>query len=340
MITVIEPGQFTSFQDAGRSGYAHLGVPHSGAADDLSMRHANLLVGNAANSPAMEMTLRGPTLQFKTNAVIAFAGGRVEPTLDDMPIPMYQSVIVHAGQTLTCGALLTGMRCYLAIAGGFSPPATLASTSSDTFAGLGPPVIRTGDQITCEAHSLHQGWYLRSPPEYLRETTLRVIPGPHDDWFPTSALATFLGSTFEVCADSDRTGLRLGGESIPLKDHGELPSQGMVTGAIQIPGNGYPIALLTNHGTTGGYPVIAVVIQADWSRMGQLKAGDKLRFKVVSREVALETLQIADLALHDAVVPADLGLLAARSLLVLAKAHPGLRQARLQLGQWRVHVRR
>ncbi len=340
MITVIEPGQSTSFQDAGRSGYAHLGVPHAGAADGLSLRHANLLVGNDAISPVLEMTLRGPTLQFATNAVVAFAGGRVEPTLDGMPLPMYQSVAIHAGQTLACGTLLTGMRCYLAVASGFSPKPTLASASSDAFAGLGPPVIRTGDQITCESHSLDRGWYLRSPPEYFRETTLRVIPGPQDDWFTASALATFLGGTYAVHADSDRTGLRLSGERILRKHQDELPSQGMVTGAVQIPGNGHPIILLGNHGTIGGYPVIAVVIQVDLPRMGQLRAGDKLRFQSVSREQALEILRTAHVTQREAIVPADPGLLAARSLLVLAKSHPCLSQARLQLERWRVHVRR
>ena len=286
------------------------------------------------------MTVKGPTLLFENDAVVAFAGGRVEPILDDMPLPMYQSVAIHAGQTLICGTLLTGMRCYLALAGGFSPPATLASTSSDTFAGLGPPVIRAGDLIKCEPQSLHQGWYLRSPPEFSDEPTLRVIPGPHEDWFTPAALTAFLGGTFEVRADSDRVGLRLSGESIPRKDRSELPSQGMVTGAVQIPGEGHPIVLLTNHGTTGGYPVIAVVIRADLPRIAQLRASDKLRFRQVSCEYALEACQSTETSLHNAIVGADPGLLAARSLLVLAKAHPELRQARLHIGQWRVQVRR
>ncbi|HVC37888.1 MAG TPA: biotin-dependent carboxyltransferase family protein [Gammaproteobacteria bacterium] len=340
MISVIEPGRFTSFQDRGRSGFAHLGVPQAGAADSMSLRHANLLVGNGDGSTALEMTLSGPTLRFETNAVIAFAGGRIEPYLDDMPLPMYQSVAIRAGQVLACGPLLTGVRCYLAIAGGFSPPATLASTSSDTFAALGPPVLRTGDRFACEAHSLHQGWYLRFPPEFPDEITLRVIQGPHDDWFSPTALAIFLAGTFEVRADSDRTGLCLSGERIHRKNHGELPSQGMVTGAVQIPGDGHPIALLTNHGTVGGYPVIAVVIHADLSRMGQLRAGAKLRFHPVGREQALTALRSAEAELHNAVVSADPGLLAARSLMVLAKVHPSLRTACLQLGQWRVRVRR
>jgi biotin-dependent carboxylase-like uncharacterized protein len=340
MITVIEPGGITSFQDLGRIGFAHLGVPCAGAADSMSLRHANLLVGNAENSTALELTLKGPRLLFEADAVIAFAGGRIEPTLDEMPIPMYQSLAVHRGQTLACGTILTGARCYLAISGGFSPPATLASTSSDTFAGLGPPVLQTDDRIDCESHQLHQGWYLRSPPEFTHEATLRVITGPYGDWFTPDALAAFSDSTFEVRADSDRVGVRLSGIRIQRLDSRELPSQGMVTGAIQVPGDGQPIVLLSNHGTTGGYPVIAVVIRADLSRLGQLRAGDKLRFQAVSREHALQALRAAETALYDAIVTADPGLLAARRLLILAKAHPSLRHARLQLEQWRMHMRR
>ena len=340
MITVIDPGNLTSFQDLGRVGYAHLGVPQAGAADSMSLRHANLLVGNAEGSAALEMTVNGPTLRFETDAVVAFAGGRVEPTLDDMPIPMYQSIAIHAGQTLACGAILTGIRCYLAIAGGFSPNPTLASASSDTFAGLGPPVIRAGDRLSCETHSLHQGWYLRSPPEFPDEAILRVIPGPHADWFTPAAFEVLSGCTYVVRADSDRTGLRLRGEDIRREKHSELSSQGMVTGAVQIPGDGQPIVLLSNHGTIGGYPVIAVVIHADLPRMGQLRSGAKLRFQLVSHEQALAALRGSEAALHAAVASADSGLLAARRLLVMAKAHPGLRQACLQLERWRVNVRR
>ncbi len=297
MITVVEAGQLTSFQDLGRSGFAHLGVPQAGAADSLSLRHANLLVGNPQNCTALEMILQGPTLRFDSDAVVAFAGGRLEPSLDGMLLPMYQSVAIHAGQTLACGRLQSGVRSYLAVAGGFSPPATLASTSSDTFAGLGPPLLRAGDVLACETRTLQSGWYLRKPPEFAPQATVRVMPGPHDDWFSPEALDTFLNGSYAVRADSDRTGLRLKGSRIPRANNGELPSQGMVSGAIQVPGDGQPIILLGNHGTTGGYPVIAVV-------------------------------------------NADSGLLAARSILVLAKEYPGLQRASLQLGRWHVDVRR
>ncbi|MGH8398684.1 MAG: biotin-dependent carboxyltransferase family protein [Gammaproteobacteria bacterium] len=340
MITVLEPGRFTSFQDGGRSGLAHMGVPQAGAADSLSLRQANLLAGNLEYATALEMTSSGPTLRFETDAVVAFAGARVEPYLDGVPLPMYQSITINAGQILACGRLLTGMRCYLAIAGGFSPHTTLASRSLDTLCGLGPPILRADDQIDSEPHRLHQGWYLRSPPEYPDELRIRVIPGPHEAWFASRSLEMLISMTFEVRAESDRTGLRLGGDSIPRKTRAELPSQGMVTGAIQVPSDGHPIVLLSNHGTTGGYPVIAVVIHADLPYLGQLRAGSRVQFRAVSREQALAAHQSAETGLKASIVSADAGLLAARSLMVLAKAHPSLRQVCLQQGQWRVQLRR
>ncbi|MGA9851467.1 MAG: biotin-dependent carboxyltransferase family protein [Gammaproteobacteria bacterium] len=340
MITVMEPGRFTSVQDRGREGFAHLGVPRAGAADSLSLRQANLLAGNPEYAAALEMTLSGPTLRFETNTVIALAGGRLDACLDDSPIPMYQSVSVRVGQVLICGTILTGMRSYLAVAGGFSTVVALNSASTDTFAGLGPPVLRAGDSLVIRAHNPHQGWYLRAPPEFSGVVTLRAITGPHAEWFTAGALEDFLQSGFEVRADSDRTGLRLAGERISRSNRSELRSQGMVSGAVQVPGDGHPIVLLPNHGTTGGYPVIAVVIRADLPRLGQLRPGAKLRFEVVGREQALAALQFSEAKLHHDIIPADPGLLAARSFMVLAKSHPSLREARLQMGQLHVRLRR
>ncbi|MDE2234798.1 MAG: biotin-dependent carboxyltransferase [Gammaproteobacteria bacterium] len=340
MITVVEPGRFTSFQDLGRSGYAHLGVPHAGAVDSLGMRQANLLVGNPQDAATLEMTLQGPTLHFGVDAVVAFSGGRLEPSLDGEPLPMHQSLQISAGQTLGCGKLLSGVRSYLAIAGGFSPPATLSSRSSDSFAGLGPPLLCAGDLIHCETRTLKCGWYLRSPAGFTHDAGVRVMAGPHDDWFEAQALQQLLDGSYEVRAESDRTGLRLKGARIAQRRGVELPSQGMVSGAIQIPGDGQPIVLLCNHGSTGGYPVIAVVIQADLPHLGQLRAGDRLRFAAVTRAQALAAYRHAESALQNSLVSADAGLLAARSLLVLAREHPSLRRAKLQLGRWHVAVRR
>lgn len=340
MITVLEPGRLTSFQDLGREGFAHLGVPRAGAADSLSLRHANLLVGNPEGNAALEMTLTGPSLRFDTDAVIALTGGRLEACLDDVPVPMYQSVTVHPGQTLVCGPLFTGMRAYLAVAGGFSTSPVLDSASRDTLAGLGPSVLQGGETLDIEPRHLGQGWYLRTEPEFDDSVSLRVIAGPHPAWFAEGTFSEFLQSSFEIRNDSDRSGLRLAGSHLIRSMQGELHSQGMVCGAVQVPSDGHPIILLCNHGTTGGYPVIAVVIAADLPRLGQMRSGSSLRFEEVNRQQAVTALRASETALRHAIMPADSGLLAARSLLMLAKSHPTLREANLQLRDGRVRLRR
>ena len=340
MIAVLEPGRFTSLQDGGRTGFAHLGVPRAGAADTLSLRQANLLVGNPEFAPALEMTLSGPVLRFEVDAVIALTGGRLDATLDDKPLAMYQSLAVRAGQILRCGVLYTGMRAYLAAAGGFSASPVLGSAASDTLAGLGPAVLRGGELLGIRAQRLQQGWYWRAPPDFGASPALRVLAGPHADWFAAGALAEFLGSEYAVRGDSDRSGLRLAGTRVERSLRQELRSQGMVSGAVQVPGDGHPIVLLCNHGTTGGYPVIAVVIAADLPRLGQLRPGAKLRFEMVSREQAMATLRTAAGDLRHGLASADQGLLAARSLMTLAKSHPELRAANLQVDGRRVRLRR
>lgn len=340
MIAVLEPGRFTSLQDGGRIGFAHLGVPRAGAADTLSLRQANLLVGNPEFAPALEMALSGPVLRFDVDAVIALAGGQLDASLDDEPLAMYQSVAVRAGRILHCGALRTGVRAYLAAAGGFSAPPVLGSIASDTLAGIGPAVLRGGESLSIRTQRLQQGWYWRAPPDFGACPVLRVLAGPHAEWFPAGALEEFLGAEHEVHSDSDRSGLRLAGARVTRSRQPELRSQGMVSGAVQVPGDGHPIVLLCNHGTTGGYPVIVVVIAADLPRLGQLRPGAMLRFKMVSREQAMAALRVAAEDLRYGLVSADSGLLAARSLMTLAKSHPELRAADLQVDGRRVRLRR
>lgn len=340
MITVLEPGRFTSFQDGGRIGFAHLGVPRAGAADSLSLRQANLLVGNPEDAPALEITLSGPSLRFEVDAVMAFAGGQLDAQLDDEPLTMYQSIAVRAGQILNCRALRTGMRTYLAIAGGFSLPPVLGSVCSDTLAGLGPSVLHGGERLDIRPHRLEQGWYWRAPPEFGDRSAVRVVVGPHVHCFSSDTLAEFLRAEFAVRSDSDRSGLRLAGMRVPRSNQAELRSQGMVSGAVQIPGDGHPIVLLCNHGATGGYPVIATVITADLPRLGQLRPGGKLCFQPVSREQAVEALRVAQADFRNGLVSADPGLLTARNLMALAKSYPALRAASLQVDGRHVRLRR
>ena len=340
MITVIDAGSLSTVQDLGRRAYGHLGVPQAGAADSTSLRVANRLLGNADEAAVLEMTTRGAVLRFETGTAVALAGARTEATLDGEPVPMYQSVLVRAGATLRIGRISEGWRTYLAVAGGISVPPVLGSRSSDTLSGLGPAPLVAGSRLPIATFDLVGGFYLRSPPRFQREMHLRVLPGPHDDWFTESALQTLAGTTYHVSAQSDRTGLRLDGAILSRARQEELPSAGMTTGAIQVTGGGQPIVLLPNHGSTGGYPVIATVISADAPMLGQLGPGGGIRFTLVTHDTALKALRERERRLAQDIVGADAGLLAARALMMLAGRHPSLKQAVMDDGKRRLRIRR
>ncbi|HET7922733.1 MAG TPA: biotin-dependent carboxyltransferase family protein [Gammaproteobacteria bacterium] len=341
MITVLAAGARTLLQDGGRIGYAHLGVPRAGAADLPSLRRANRLVGNRNDLMAgLEITLSGPTLRFESDSLLALSGATLAAELDGRPLAMHQSVAVQAGQTLVCGRVHEGVRSYLAVRGGIRTPGVLGSVATDTLSGLGHPVLCNGDVLEIEPTHSTDGFYLRKPERLGNEITLHVVPGPHTDRFSEQSFSEFLAHTFTVHADSDRAGVRLV-EALQLPASvGELPSQGMVGGAVQVPGDGRPIILLPDHGATGGYPVLAVVITADHGRLGQLGAGMKLRFEKVSRDQALSLLRQQEQGLETDIVAADEALLEARSLMMLAHAHPELRDLRMHNISRRVRLRR
>lgn len=341
MITVLDAGLLTTVQDGGRIGYAHLGVPHAGAADILSLRHANRLVGNANDRcAALEFTLAGPVLRFEIACVLALTGGLVDAQLDGQPVPMYQSVPVHAGQILVCGRLRTGMRAYLAVHGGIRVAPVLGSMATDTLSGLGAPFLHSQDVLDIASTPMQGGFYLRTPPRFGNDVRLRILFGPHQDYFASDTRRELCSRRFTVSQQSDRTGIRLTEPLALPAALPELPSQGMVTGAIQIPGDGCPVMLLPNHGTTGGYPVIATVISADHWHMGQLAVGTQIRFEEIDRAQAREMLRDQEQALQDDIISADESLLEARALLMLANANPGLRELRMQRGPRHTRLRR
>lgn len=341
MITVLEPGMLTTLQDGGRTGFAHLGVPHAGAADLLSLRHANRLVGNVDDrTAALEFTLCGPTLRFDVASVLALTGGTLDARLDGQPVTMYQSVPVKAGQVLVCGKLSSGVRAYLAVSGGILGTPVLGSVATDTLSGLGAPVLRMHDVLSIETTEMRVGFYLRIAPRFSDDITLRILAGPHRECFAEEALRDLHERCFTVNQSSDRTGVRLN-EALSLpKAPGELPSQGMTTGAIQVPGDGCPVILLPNHGTTGGYPVIATVISADHWQLGQLAAGTRVHFVQVDRTQALTALREQEQALQEDILDADGPLLAARALLLLARSNPELSELRMKQGTHQVRLRR
>lgn len=341
MIEVLQPGLFTTIQDLGRPGYGHFGVPEAGAADDFSLRIANRLVGNRDGAAALEMTGEGASLRFDADTCVALAGGVLEARIDGAPVPLYQTLAVKAGAVLECGHVSEGWRTYLAVAGGIEAPKVLGSASSDTLAGLGLAPLEAGQRLSASVpDSRPTGAYLRTPPRYPRAATLRVLAGPQQDWFSPDARRRFATSVFKVLPRSDRTGARLEGPGLPLGRAAELPSMGMTAGAVQVPPSGQPIALLANHGATGGYPVIANVISADLGALAQLAPGAELRFSEVDRDTALVLLQDRERRLEEDILGADAGLLAARALMVLAGNHRSLKQAAVHDGARRIRIRR
>jgi len=340
MIEVLASGMLTTLQDGGRHGYGHLGVPMAGAADPFNMRVANRLVGNPDGCATLEMTGTGATLRFEADAHIALAGGMLEAQLDGQPVAMYQTLTAKAGMVLSCGRVVSGLRSYLGVAGGIAVREVLGSRSTDTLSGLGPEVVVIGARLPIGAATGEAGAYLRSPPQYAASARLRILAGPHQDWFTPAALRALREAAFSISSQSDRTGVRLEGTFLERVRAGELSSMGMTTGAMQVPASGQPIILLGNHGTTGGYPVIANVIAADLHLLAQLPPGAQVRFEEVSAADALEALRRQEARLQQDVVAADASLLAARGMMTLAARHASLRQAAVTDGARRIRIRK
>jgi biotin-dependent carboxylase-like uncharacterized protein len=281
LVKVVDPGARTTVQDLGRPGHAHLGIPASGAADQAAATLANRLVGNAEGAAVLETTLRGPVLRFAASATVALTGAEVEATLDGRPVAMHSPFRVPAGGELRTGTALRGLRTYVAIRGGLDVPLVFGSASADQLTGLGPAPLQAGDQLDLGTQALDAPAVDVAPVQALDgRAILRVVPGPREDWFAPDALTALLSSVFTVGAQVDRIGARLRGPSLPHRSDEELRSEGVVRGSLQVPPSGDPILLLADHPTTGGYPVIAVVVEADQPRAGQLRPGDEVAFRL------------------------------------------------------------
>ena len=285
-IEVIAPGALTTVQDLGRPGWAHIGVPRSGAADRPALRHANRLVGNEVGAPGLETTLTGPRLRVDGPTVVALTGAAADATVGERPVPMHQAFALHAGDVLHVGTARTGLRTYVAFNGGIDVPLVLGSAATDLLTGLGPAQLARGDILPVGAAGggRASGAPTPQPPplaELPRFPHLRTIIGPRNDWFTAESVARLTGEPFTVNHASNRIGLRLDGPRLDRARPGELLSEGLVPGAIQVPADGRPILLLADHPTTGGYPVIAVVISEDQPIAAQLRPGQQLRFSMV-----------------------------------------------------------
>jgi len=295
-IRVLKPGFFSTVQDLGRYGYSHLGISPAGAADRLSLRIANRLVGNDENTPALEMTLLGATLKFETYVVIAVTGAACECKLGNHDVPFATAIEVPSGAVLSCGSTIGGARSYLAIQGGIDVPRIMGSASTHVgarFGGFNGRRLQGGDVLPIDVRSSSRMSSLRSGAlDLLRSRgPLRVTRGAQQERFGPESFATLLSSAYVVTEQSDRAGLRLNGAKLQPREQSQLLTDGIPLGAIQVPHDGQPIILFVDQQTTGGYPKIANVIAADMHRVGQLRPRDEVRFVEVSIAEAVEELR-------------------------------------------------
>ena len=274
MIRVLSPGLFTTVQDLGRPGYAHLGVSPAGAADPVSLRIGNRLVGNPDDAPALEMTLQGGRYEFDCDAIVAITGAEFPN------VQMWRALAVAKGTTIDIGSAKSGARGYLCVCGGIDARRILGSASTHVLSGFGTPIKR-GDSIaigTLKGSPRSHGPALE--PAFRKR--LRITLAAQTKEFDARQAITLATETYQVSDDSNRMGLRLKGVSLHPPHDGQMLSEGVALGAIQIPPAGQPIILFVDAQTTGGYPVIASVISADLSSVGQLRPRDSVTFEFIS----------------------------------------------------------
>ena len=281
MIEVLRTGPLATVQDLGRPGLAHLGVPCSGAADGRALRLGNRLVGNPEGGAAVEFTLGGGAVRFEEAAWVAVTGAPVPFTVNGRAHGMNAPCHVPAGAVLEMGMPTRGLRSYLAVRGGVAVEPVLGSRSTDVLSGLGPKPLSAGDRLPVGSSAGLDDIEvdIAPSPDLPEVPVLRILPGPRDDWFTPESLTTLTTRLYEVSSASNRVGVRLDGPALTRAREGELSSEGMVTGALQVPPNGLPILFLTDHPTTGGYPVVAVVACCDIPVAAQLRPGQRVRFR-------------------------------------------------------------
>ena len=275
-LTVLESGPLTTVQDAGRVGQAALGIGRSGACDRASYRLANRLVGNVPGAAVLEVTFGGLVVRAEQGMTVATTGARCQGgTAHNAP------VWLPAGAELRLGPPDSGLRTYLAVRGGIEVEPVLGSRATDILAGLGPEKVAAGDVVPVGEPSGDMPSVDVAPVDDPAggELVVRVLPGPRRDWFAGDAWASLTDQVYAVSNDCDRVGVRLEGVPLERSRTGELPSEGMMRGALQVPPSGTPVLFLADHPVTGGYPVIGYVVDADVDRCAQLRPGQTLRFR-------------------------------------------------------------
>ena len=283
MIEIVDAGLLLTVQDLGRAGHAHLGVPRSGALDLRSLRRANALVGNAPGAAALEATMTGVVLRAHAPLVVGVAGAAAPVFVGDVPAPVGRPMRLAAGQVLDIGPATAGARTYVAVRGGIDVAPVLGSRATDTLSGMGPAPLVAGDRLVVgESAAAPQELFAAAatveppaPPD--QPATLRMLAGPRADWALASDLAEVAHRPFVASERSNRVGLRLTGASVGRAREDELPSEGLVVGAVQLPPSGEPVVFLADHPTTGGYPVIGVLDSASIAAAAQVQPGQRVR---------------------------------------------------------------
>jgi biotin-dependent carboxylase-like uncharacterized protein len=286
VIAVVRPGLLTTVQDLGRTGYAHLGVARSGALDPGALIRANRLVGNPDGTAGLETTLNGVAVRAESHTTVAVTGAPAPITVDGRPAEFGVAFDVAAGAVLDVGAARVGVRSYLAFAGGVTVAPVLGSRSTDTLSGLGPPPLRAGfvlplgrtGSVTEAALWRQDPLHPDLAPPSVDTLQLRLRLGPRHDWISVPARDALQQADFTLSVKSNRVGARLSGPTLTRAITGELPSEGIVLGAVQVPADGQPLIFLADHPTTGGYPVVGVVDPDDLALVAQARPGTAVRF--------------------------------------------------------------
>ncbi len=288
-LETVRAGALTTVQDLGRPGHAHLGVPRSGALDEAAHRLANRLLGNPETAATLETTLTGCAVRALRPVRAVVTGAPCPVTVDGRPVPWGRPVRVPAGSVLDAGPAVHGVRTYLAFAGGVDVAPVLGSRATDLLSGLGPAPLGDGDVLPLGPPGPAPSPGTTGQPDAApwqappRELVLPVVYGPRDDWFTTGALRTLTASSFRVSAASNRIGLRTEGPALERVREGELASEGMPLGAVQVPPEGRPLVFLADHPTTGGYPVVGVVPEPALWAAAQAVPGTPVRFTPAGR---------------------------------------------------------
>jgi biotin-dependent carboxylase-like uncharacterized protein len=287
-LKIVEGGPQTTVQDLGRRGHLRYGIPDSGPMDRWAFVLANRLAGNDDGAAALECTIGGPRMEMSRAGAVAATGAEMPFTINGQEAPRWTTVPVREGDVVRLGVARAGARGYLAFSGGIDVPQALGSRSTYLRGRLGGHqgrALRAGDLLPLGAATAAV-----SPrrvrkdaiPEYASETAVRVILGPQADRFTDEGIATFLGSAYELLPHSDRVGARLKGPRIAHVRGHDIVSDGIPLGGIQVVGDGQPIVLLVDRGSTGGYTKIATICSFDISRIAQVKPGGRVHFEAIS----------------------------------------------------------